>query len=156
MTPELLDLKHRTKEAIKGVGGLEAAAGFCRLGKSRLGECQNENKAEDFLPIDVLIALERLTAERSGSPHILRGLCHQMGGVFVKLPQVDAAGANLMKLLARKVQEGADVSVALCEALEDGVVQPAEARKVRGEIMQLMELLAAMNAELAAIEGVEA
>lgn len=156
MTPELLDLKHRTKEAIKGVGGLEAAAGFCRLGKSRLGECQSENHPEAFLPIDVLIALERLTSERSGSPHVLRGMCQQMGGVFVRLPQADATGASLMKLLARKVQEGADVSVALCEALEDAVVKPAEARRVRIEIMQLMESLAAMNAELAAIEGVEA
>ena len=38
MTPELIDLERATAETIKGVGGLEAAAGFCRVGKSVLGD----------------------------------------------------------------------------------------------------------------------
>ena len=54
MTPELLDLKRATHETIKGVGGLEAAASFCRLGKSVLGDNQSVNKPESFMAIDVV------------------------------------------------------------------------------------------------------
>lgn len=152
MTPEKIDLKRATQEMIKGVGGLEAAAGFCRVGKSVLGDNQSVSRAESFIAIDVVADLEPLARERSGWPHVTRALCKQMGGVFVAVPEGRATGANLMGLLARKVKEGADVSSALCEALRDGVVEPTEARKVRSEITELMELLAAMDAELASIE----
>lgn len=151
MTPEKIDLKRATQEMIKGVGGLEAAAGFCRVGKSVLGDNQSVSKDESYIALDVIADLEPLARDRDGWPHVTRALCRQMGGVFVAVPEGRATGANLMGMLARKVQEGADVSSALCEALRDGVVVPAEARKVRGEIKDLMELLAAMDAELAAI-----
>jgi hypothetical protein len=116
-----------------------------------LGDNQSVSKDESYIALDVIADLEPLARDRDGWPHVTRALCRQMGGVFVAVPEGRATGANLMGMLARKVQEGADVSSALCEALRDGVVVPAEARKVRGEIKDLMELLAAMDAELAAI-----
>lgn len=152
MTPENLDLKRATAETIKGVGGLEAAAGFCRVGKSVLGDNQSVTKSDSFIALDVIADLEPLARDRTGWPHVTRALCQRMGGVFVRVPEGRATGADLMGMLARKVKEGADVSSALCEALRDGVVCSADARKVRAEIMDLMELLAAMDAELAAIE----
>lgn len=151
MTPEKLDLKRATQEMIRGVGGLEAAAGFCRVGKSVLGDNQSISKPESFVALDVVEDLEPLARDRDGWPHVTRAMCRHMGGVFVAIPEGRATGADLMGMLARKVKEGADVSSSLCEALRDGEVKPEEARKVRGEIMELMELLAAMDAELAAI-----
>jgi len=152
MTPEQLDLKRATAETIKGVGGLEAASTFCRVGKSALSDNQSVNHPESFVAIDVVADLEPLARERSGWPHVTRALCRRMGGVFVSLPAQPATGADLFTLLARKMQEGADVNSALCEALRDGEVCPKDARRVRKEIGELLELLAAMDAELALIE----
>jgi hypothetical protein len=45
------------------------------------------------------------------------------------------------------------VAAARGEALADGRIDGREARRVRGEIAELMELLALMDAELATIEG---
>lgn len=156
MTPEMLDLKLATQAMIKGVGGLEAAADFSRLGKSRLGECQSHNHPESFVPIDVVASLEPLARERSGWPHVTRALCRRMGGVFVEQPYVRATGADLLTLLAKHAQESADVSRAICEAVADGKVSPAEARRTRIEVAQAMELLALLDAELSVIEGEDA
>lgn len=153
MTPEQLHLKKAFKETILGVGGVVPAAMFCRVEKSQLQDYYSETKPDKFPPVDVIADLEPLARERSGSPHVLRALSAHMGFVLVRLPEARATGADLMGLLARKVKEGSDVSIALCEALKDGVVRPAEARRVRSEITDLMECLAALNAELAAIEG---
>lgn len=152
MTPELIDLKRATAETIKGVGGLEAAAGFCRVGKSVLGDNQSVSKPDSFMALDVVAALEPLASERSGWPHVTRALCRANGGVFVRIPEARATGADMWALLARKAKEGADVSAALCEALADGRIDGREARRVRGEIAELMELLALMDAELTTIE----
>lgn len=156
MTPELLDLKLATQAMIKGVGGLEAAADYSRLGKSRLGECQSHNHQDSFAPIDVVATLEPLARERSGWPHVTRALCRRMGGMFVERPDVRATGADLLQLLGKHAQESADVSRAICEAVADGKVEPKEARRVRAEVAQAMELLATIDAELAAIEGEDA
>lgn len=153
MTPEQLDLKRATAETIKGVGGVEAAATFCRVGKSALSDNQSVNQPESFIALDVLADLEPLARERSGWPHVTRALCRRMGGMFVPQPDVRAAGADLLQLLGRHAQESADVSRAICEAIGDGKVCPADARKIRIEVAQAMELLALVDADLAVIEG---
>lgn len=70
MTPDTLALKRATAETIKGVGGLEAAADFCRVGKSVLSDNQSPNRADSFIAIDVVADLEPLARERAGWPHV--------------------------------------------------------------------------------------
>lgn len=152
MTPEQLELKRATGETIKGVGGLEAAASFCRVGKSALSDNQSVNHADSYIAIDVLADLEPLARERSGWPHVTRALCRRMGGVFVPQPEVQSTGADLLQLLAGHAQESADVSRAICEGMADGKVCPIDARKIRTEVAQAMELLALIDAGLAIIE----
>lgn len=152
MKPELLFLKAATAETIKGVGGLEAAAGFCRVGKSVLGECQSINHPERFIAVDVIADLEPLARDREGWPHVTRALCTLMGGTFVGLPEAAITRIDLLGSLARLSQENADISTKLCAALADGVCQPAEASKVRDEVAQGQAVLAALDAQLAAIE----
>lgn len=153
MTPEQLDLKRATAETIKGVGGLEAAASFCRVGKSTLGDNQSVNHEDSFIALDVIADLEPLARERSGWPHVTRALCRRMGGVFVRQPEVQASGADLLQLLGAHAQESADVSRAICEAVADGKVCATDARRIRVEVAQAMELLALVDAELSIIEG---
>ena len=152
MTPEQLDLKRATGEMLLGVGGLEAAAGFCRVQKSRLGEYKSENSPDAFVPLDVIADLEPLSRQRSGWPHVTRTLCRRMGGVFVAVPAVRATGTALLTLLARHGQESVDVSTAICGALADGKVDATDARRIRTEVAQAMELLALVDAELSIIE----
>jgi len=152
MIPERINLKRATAEMLKGVGGLEAAAGFCRVGKTILGDNQSINKPDSFVALDVIADLEPLARDRDGWPHVTRALAAAMGFVLVKLPDAPATNADLLSLIGRHAKEGGDISQAVCKALADGIVRRPEAREIRAEIRQEMEVLAAMDAALAAIE----
>lgn len=152
MTPEKLKLKQATKEMILGNGGVEAAAESCRVGKSTLADYYHPQKPDCFAPLDVIIELETLSRARDGWPHVTTELCRQMGGMFVARPQVAASGASLLQLMAASTQEFADVSTAICAALQDGKFCAKDASKVRGEIAQAMEKLASLDALAATIE----
>jgi hypothetical protein len=152
MTPETLALKRATAEMLKGVGGLEAAAGFCRVGKTILGDNQSVNRPDSFVALDVIADLEPLARDRDGWPHVTRALAAAMGFVLVKLPEAPATNADLLNLIGRHAKEGGDVSQAVCTSLADGVMRRPDARAIRTEIRQQMEVLAAMDAALAAIE----
>lgn len=152
MTPEKLNLKRATGEMLKGVGGLEAAAGFCRVGKSALGDNQSVNKPESFVALDVIADLEPLARDRDGWPHVTRALAATMGFVLVKLPDAPASNADMLTLVGRHAKESADVSQSVCMALSDGSVSRREAGNIRTEIRHQMEVLAAMDAAMALIE----
>jgi hypothetical protein len=153
MKPEAVFLKQATGDMLKGVGGLEAAAAFCRVGKSVLSDCQSVNNPDRFIAIDVVADLEPLAREREGWPHVTRALCTLMGGTFVALPDGAVTRVDLLGSLGRLAQENADISTKLCAALADGVCRAAEARVVRHEVAQAQAVLAALDAQLAAIEG---
>ena len=153
MTPESLMLKRATAEMVKGVGGVEAAAEFCRVGKSVLGDNQNINKPDSFVAIDVVACLEPLARERSGWPHVTRALCQRMGGVFVPLPEAMPTGADLMALMARKAKESGDLTAAICAAYADGKLEGHELRSIRGELDQLIEIVVAMREMTLTMEG---
>ncbi len=152
MTPEKLNLKRATGEMLKGVGGLEAAAGFCRVGKSALGDNQSVNKPESFVALDVIADLEPLARDRDGWPHVTRALAATMGFVLVKLPEALASNADMLTLVGRHAKESADVSQSVCMALSDGSVSRREAGNIRTEIRHQMEVLAAMDAAMALVE----
>lgn len=152
MTPEKLNLKRATGGMIKGVGGLEAAAEFCRVGKSALGDNQSVNKPESFVALDVIADLEPLARDRDGWPHVTRALAATMGFVLVKLPDAPASNADMLTLVGRHAKESADVSQSVCVALSDGSVSRREAGNIRTEIRHQMEVLAAMDAAMALVE----
>ena len=152
MTPEKLNLKRATGEMLKGVGGLEAASGFCRVGKSALGDNQSVNKPESFVALDVIADLEPLARDRDGWPHVTRALAATMGFVLVKLPDAPASNADMLTLVGRHAKESADVSQSVCMALSVGSVSRREAGNIRTEIRHQMEVLAAMDAAMALVE----
>ena len=53
LTPRQRLHKRAARELIEAVGGVEAAAQFCRAGKSQLSDYCNPNVAT-FMPIDVV------------------------------------------------------------------------------------------------------
>jgi hypothetical protein len=151
MTPDLLILKRATSEMIKGVGGLEAAAGVCRVGKSVLSDNQSPNRADSFVAIDVVAELEPLARERSGWPHVTRALCRVMGGTFVPIPEAPATREDLLKLLADQAREQSDLTNAICAGLSDGKFDQADATKALAEVEDVIRVAAAMRAELMTI-----
>lgn len=157
MTPELLKLKQATAELIKGVGGVEAAAMFCRVGKSSLSDAQNWRRDDVFVALDVVFDLEPLARDRTGWPHVTRALCAAMGGVFVPLPEAQATREDLLMLLAAKARESSeltDAAIACCTAVDDNpAVRAAAARKAIKELDDVVAVAMAMRAALETLEG---
>ena len=153
MTPEKLALKRATAEMIKGVGGLEAAAGFCRVGKSVLACNGSVNEPDSFVALDVVADLEPLARGRDGWPHVARALAAQSGFALVRLPDALPDAGGLLHLVAKQAKEGGDIASSICAALADGQVDAVEARAARREVADLIQVMVAMDAALAAIEG---
>lgn len=157
MTPELLNLKRATAEMIKGVGGVEAAAGFCRVGKSTLSDAQNYRRPDVFIALDVVFDLEPLARDRTGWPHITRELCTAMGGVFVPLPEAQATRADLLALLATKARESSELTAAFiaCCTTDDAdpATRAAAARRAIKELDDVVMVAMTMRAELETLEG---
>lgn len=153
MKPELIAFKIATGEMIKGVGGLEAAAGFCRVGKSVLHEAQSLNCPDRFVAIDVVADLEPLARDREGWPHLTRALCRQMGGVFVPVPHGRTTRDDLIGSVGRLAKEAADVTQSICAAVADGKVEPPEIAAARVQIEEAIAVLATLDRQLLTMTG---
>lgn len=71
--------------------------------------------------------------------------------MFVALPPVPAGRADLLQLMAAQAKEQSDVTSAICAALADGTMSPAEAEVALVEQDQVIRLAAALRAELMTI-----
>ena len=155
MTPEKLALKRATREMIKGVGGLEAAAPYCRVGKSALGEYQSDHKSDCFVTLDVIADLEPLARARDGWPHVTQALCATMGGVFVAVPESAASSGDLLDMMATLSGEFNDTTRAVCSGLADGKFCSADADKLERELDDVIRVAVGMRALARSIHGGE-
>ncbi|WP_210357628.1 hypothetical protein [Sphingomonas beigongshangi] len=146
MTPERILLKRATSDMVKGVGGVEAAAAFTRVGKTMLAEYGSVNRSECFAPIDVIADLEPLARERSGWPHVTQALCRTMGGVFVALPDVPITGSDLFEKHAELAREACDVTGAICDGMKDGKWDPEDGAKLEKHCDDLLDVVIRMRA----------
>ncbi|MCU6454333.1 hypothetical protein LPN01_09600 [Sphingomonas sp. A2-49] len=146
MTPEKALLKRATAEMIRGVGGLEAGAGFTRVGKSMLAEYGSPNKADCFAPIDVVADLEPLARERTGWPHVTQALCKAMGGTFVAEPDVPATNADLLSMMSQLSSEFNDATRAVCGGLSDGKWCREDAARLERELDDVIRVAVHMRA----------
>lgn len=153
MTPELRAAKRATREMIKGVGGLEAAAPYCRVGKSVLGEAQSDTTPHRYVPVDVVAALEPLAREREGWPHVTAWLCGQMGGVFVMVPEGAASDSDVLRGFGKMSREFGDTSEAILGALADGRFSDPEIDRADAELTQFIEAAVATREAVRALRG---
>ncbi len=144
-------LKERTGELVAAVGGLEAAASYCRVSKTQLARYASltPSDADYFAPIDVVRCLE--TA--AGDPIVTEHMASEAGGVFVAVPDAPIGSVDLLRLLAAQSKESSDLTAAICAGLADGKLDSAEARKAMEEAEQLARVAMQMRAELAHIVG---
>ena len=146
MKPETIALKNACREMIRGVGGLEAAEPFCRVGSTKLAEYYSLNHADRFAPIDVIADLEPMARDREGWPHVTSALCKMMGGAFLPLPARTATAGDVFGLLASLSKELSDVTGVICKSMADGTMDDDEARAAERELDELIALAVEMRA----------
>lgn len=129
LTPEKLALKAASAEVVKGAGGYEAAALFCRLGKTRLQQvCDSANPAHahEFMPLDVLLDLEPLAQNRPGWPHVTRMLAKAQGFTLFREPAVEPDFSGWHGQMGDLAEHSGGITAGLCAALKDRRITPDE------------------------------
>jgi hypothetical protein len=155
VTPEKRALKRATVETLKGVGGVDAAANYCRPGKSQLSDYGNENRPDSFMPLDVIADLEPLARDREGSPHITHLLCQLMGGVFVAVPDTPVTTGRLLETMAALHSEFSQVTQAVCAGLADHDFCALDAARLESELEDVIRVAVTMRAMARSIKGGE-
>ena len=146
-------LKIAFGELVGLVGGLEAAAGGCRVGKSTLARYASLSPAdaECFAPVDVVRALEAV----AGEALVTGELASMADGAFTKLPSV-ARPADLFAALSDLSREASELTAAICAGFNDGKFCDLDAAKARSECDDVIERAAQMRALLDTIIGDQA
>lgn len=147
-TPAQRHLKRLSERLIKAVGGVEAAASYCRIGKTQLSDCCNPNVAA-FLPADAVEDLEGA----AGEPLVTRWLARATAHLLVPLPEGPEDEDGLMASLAELTSELGDVARAVCDALKDRQVTPGEAAVAIEQLDELQRAGASLRLKLEALAG---
>jgi len=84
------------------------------------------------------------------SDELAHAAAQQRGGVFLKMPDVEAASGDLavLEMITHVWRAGGEVGRAVDEALADHVVERAEVAKIRQAIYRQQQTLMAMLARL--------
>jgi hypothetical protein len=146
-------LKIKFGELVGRIGGLEAAASFCRVGKSTLARYAStvQADAECFAPIDVVRDLEAL----AGEPIVTGTLCGMANGVFVAVPNAPAGTADLLSMMAKLSGEFNDTTGAVCTGLADGNFSNVDAERLEFELDGVIRVAVGMRALARSIHGGE-
>lgn len=143
--------KKLARRLVEAVGGVEAAASFCRVGKSQLSDFGNENLLS-FMPADVIDDLEALVAD----PLYTRWQARERGFAMVPLPDPHAPATRWSRFVAALGKEGGDLIAGICTDLDDdNDVTPAEARRRLGDAGELVRVAVELEAALKARAGEE-
>lgn len=135
-------LKVAGKTLLAACGGGEAAAAACRLGPSHLSEALAMHQPDRWLPVDVVLMLERAAEAMP----VTAALARLQGCVLV--PVAPRGPGELAGLLATLGREVGDVFAAAARALADGQLSDAEREELSRE---LGEMVAAGQAALGAL-----
>lgn len=137
------------------------AALQCRLGIEGLASAMSSPEAKVNAGVlrNQLTGNERhhLPIERAemimdlaDSDELAHAAAQQRGGVFIKMPDVDAASGDLavLEMITHVWRAGGEVGRAVDEALADHVVERAELAKIRQAIYRQQQTLMAMLSRL--------
>jgi hypothetical protein len=113
-------IKTATWRLIDEVGGLEAAASVCRVSVPVLSEYQSRNKPDRIIPVDVVVALERV----AGKAIVTEALARMAG---LALTNPDASAAPRLDVTMAAIAGGAgQLTADYVAARADGVLDAAE------------------------------
>ena len=154
LSPAQQALKNASLDLVKAAGGFDAAAGFCRIGKSQLSDACSVHHADKWLPVDVVADLQRVTRGQPGWPFVARQLAEREALVLVALPDV-STGPDFPHHLAQLAKEGGELMAKLATALADGKVCAADAATL-GLVREAADVVRVAVAIQAALRAVAA
>lgn len=154
LSPERQADKRIAAQLVRAAGGVEAAAGFCRLGKSQLSDVGNVNISDKFMPLDVIDDLEAVTAGTPGWPQVTRALARRRGFELVPMPEASDVEIDWLQHIAQLSKEAGDVVSKLAANAAGGItaaeIKRAEIVREFDELVRIaVEGRAAALAELA-------
>jgi len=148
-----LRLKAAARTLIKLAGGQESAASATRASHAMLSRYGHPDEAA-FMPVDVLADLEADV----GNPVVTRQLADLAGFLLVAKPPVGEADPAWIARLAALAKESGEAISKLGQALANGgTISADEIRdlRLRAEVREAMEALAAIDQALVSIENGE-
>lgn len=148
-SPDRQQLKAACKRLVRAAGGVEAAEEISSRSKTQLSAYGHPN-APEFMPIDVVAALEEVTHGHAGHPIVTRLLAQRAGYALVKLPNAVPDCADWHRAIGELSKEVGEAVQVVCASLSDDTPGAVTARDVRerdiiGEIDEAIEKLVAMR-----------
>ena len=131
---------------VEQVGGVERAMARLQLGRSRVYAITDPDDAQQASFAQVAALTD---AEGTAAAEFLAALA---GGAFLPLPK---GGGALPELTAETARAFGNLMAELVRDLADGKVTPAEARRARARLGEVLRAAAAIRAELDAIAATE-
>jgi len=141
LTAEQLALKAFTRSLIDKLGGLDAAATCCRVGRSQLANYCSPHH-DQFLPIDILQRLELVAEDASLTEELLRP-----HGLVATRPQGSAA-TSLLAGLALLAAEMSDLHRVSAEGMEDGQLCRDDKLRIERELQDVIRQASGLMADL--------
>lgn len=145
-------LKRALRAAIHGCGGIDGAAATVEKSRSLVGSWHNINQ-DDLPTLADALAIDEIAVIEGKRPEIVAAMARELGGVFLKLPQVLDDGHGLVLRVCELAKELGDVSARVSEAVADDKVTPREASIAETEVNELIERAVMLRAELQKLQG---
>ncbi len=145
---DLQALKATTRRLVDACGGQESAASITRVAHQSLSRYRLPERAEDFIPIDVLLDLEL----DAGEPFVTRALAARQGWTITRIEGAVTAG-GLHEAVGQISKEAADVIIVVSRGLADGDFSPADVDAAIPEIDEALERLAGLRQALLTLKG---
>lgn len=133
-------LKHISRILVEEVGGLDVSAGLTRISKSRIQQCISENHVDAYLPIDVVLQLEKHAEIRHFSNYIVT--------------QSDATNASkndsriVLDFVALANRFGRIMEEYNVALEDDDSVSPQEAKRIMRHTIDLQRVLISIERKL--------
>ncbi len=147
MSDQHRGLKTATHALVRDVGGVDAAAAAARVGRSMLSDYGHPQKPGMFMPVDVVLDLERALRR----PVVTQQLALAQG--YDLVPVEAAEGGLVPSALAELGREVSALFGETAAAMQDGRLTEAECAALETRGAEARRALAALMSALAALRG---
>lgn len=131
MSPDKQGLKTAGAKLVRAIGGHEEAAKHCRVKRHQaFSEYGNHAQPDSFMPVDVVLDLERDTRGTPDWPAMTRYIASELGCALVVLPEAEPSDAAFIAAMGELTKEFSDISQGLCAALLDQRVTPHDVHRL--------------------------
>lgn len=142
-------LKEAQQQLVSAVGGLDASVECSRVMRSQMARYTSANEDDQFtnMPVDVMLRLEEAIKARGEAPIVLHYIACQLGYLLVPVDDGDEAD-NIHRHMAQIGSESGALFSDAHAALEDGVVTPHEAGRMKRSAVRLAGALSRLTHRL--------